>query len=90
MQKKPPDHGDLQAPPPAARTAAEGMTEARTLVRRYLPDVARFLAGVVLSPESEAGLHTKVVAAGKFLELGGVLPQPTPSAPAAGDGAGDA
>jgi hypothetical protein len=51
--------------------------------------MARVLAAIALSPDSEAGMHTKVLAISKLMELGGALPQPTPSAPSAGDGADD-
>lgn len=76
------------APEPSATSAPEGMEQARVLARRYLPNTVRLLAGIALGPDSEAALHTKMLAAKQIMELAGVIPQATPAPPheRAGDG----
>jgi hypothetical protein len=57
------------------------MEVAREMARRYLPDAVSFLAGLAFAPDSEAPLHTKMLATKELVSIAGV-PQPTPAAPA--------
>jgi hypothetical protein len=91
---KQPRETDLRvtAPSPSADSPSDGTTEARTLAKRYMVDAVQLLAGVAFSPDSEAALHTRVLAAKQIVEIAGVVP-PTPVAPSyegAGNGAGSA
>jgi hypothetical protein len=55
-------------------------------------DAVKLLAGVAFSPDSEAALHTRVVAAKQLIDVAGVSPPP-PAAPSlidSGNGAGAA
>jgi len=67
-----------EAPSPSATSAPEGMERARALARRYLPELVRLHA---LSPDSEAALHTRMLAAKEIRELAGGIPQTAPPAP---------
>jgi hypothetical protein len=71
-----------RVPPPSAAYAADGMEGARELARRYLPDAVRFLAGIALAPDSEAPLHSRMLAAKELVAIAGAIPQATPSLPA--------
>jgi hypothetical protein len=73
------------APPPSARTAAEGLEIARNEMRRYLPDFARLLVSISLAPESSAALHTRYLAAKDAIALAGAFPTPIPSLPVPSD-----
>jgi hypothetical protein len=55
------------------------MEVAREMARRYLPDAVQFLAGLAFAPDSEARLHTKMMATKELVSIAGV-PQPTPAA----------
>jgi hypothetical protein len=57
------------------------METAREQSRRFLPDIVRLLAGIALSPNSEAALHTRMLAAKALMDLAGAIPQETPSLP---------
>jgi hypothetical protein len=57
------------------------MERARALARRYLPELARLHAGIALSPDSKAALHTRMLAAKEIRELAGGIPQTAPPAP---------
>jgi hypothetical protein len=77
------------APAPAASCALEGMDSTRALARRYLPDAVRLLAGIAFASESEAALHTRMLAAKEIVAIAGAIPQATPTPPPyeeAGDG----
>jgi hypothetical protein len=63
------------------------MTEARSLAKRYMSDAVRLLAGIAFAPDSEAPLHTRMLAAKQLIEVAGVVP-PTPVAPSH-EGTGD-
>lgn len=63
------------------------MESAREMARRYLPDTVRLLAGIALA-QSEAALHTKMLAAKEIVAIAGAIPQATP-APPPYEGAGD-
>lgn len=81
------------APLPSATSAPDGMERARAMARRYLPDAVHLLAGIALSPDSEAALHTRMLAAKEIRDLAGGIPQTAPPAPQPqdedGDGGGD-
>ena len=77
-----------EAPSPSATSAPEGMERARALARRYLPDLVRLHAGIALSPDSEAALHTRMLAAKEIRELAGGIPPTAPTAPQPQDGDG--
>jgi hypothetical protein len=79
------------APEPASASAPEGMERARALARRYLPNTVHLLAGIALGPDSEAALHTRMLAAKQIVEIAGVIPQATPALPhePTGDGSGE-
>ena len=68
-------------PPPSAAHASDGMEVAREMARRYMPDAVQFLAGLAFAPDSEAPLHTKMMATKELVSIAGV-PQPTPATPA--------
>jgi hypothetical protein len=77
-----------EAPSPSATSAPEGMERARALARRYLPELVRLHAGIALSPNSEAALHTRMLAAKEIRELAGGIPPTAPPAPQPQDGEG--
>jgi hypothetical protein len=68
------------APAPSSTSASEGMERTRALARRYLPDLVRLHAGIALAPDSEAALHTRMLAAKEIRELAGGIPQMAPPA----------
>ncbi len=79
-------------PTPSSENPSDGVTEARSLAKRYMTDAIRLLAGIAFSPDSEAALHTRVLAAKQLIEVAGIAP-PTPVAPSyegAGNGGGTA
>ena len=78
------------APVPLAKTATDGVEDARQIARMYLPDSVRLLASIALSKDSEAALHTRMLCAKEIVAIAGVLPQPTPSPPQPQDEGGDA
>jgi hypothetical protein len=61
-------------PTPSAETPADGVAETRALARRYLPDATRFLAAVAFGKDTEAGLHTRMIAAKAIIDVAGVIP----------------
>ena len=69
------------APDPTSDSTQEGIDAARSLSRRYLPDVVRLLAGVALHPDTDAAVHTRVMAAKSIIEIAGGMPQAFPEAP---------
>ena len=83
MAKKPFDTQQRlpEAPSPSATSAPDGMERARALARRYLPQLVRLHAGIALSPDSEAALHTRMLAAKEIRELAGGIPQTAPPPP---------
>jgi hypothetical protein len=83
MAKKPFDNLQRlpEAPSPSSASSPEGMERARALARRYLPDLVRLHAGIALAPDSEAALHTRMLAAKGIRELAGGIPQTAPTAP---------
>ena len=70
-----------EAPSPSSASSPEGMERARALARRYLPQLVRLHAGIALAPNSEAALHTRMLAAKEIRELAGGIPQTAPPAP---------
>ena len=78
---------DLRPPAPSAQSAAEGMEATRTLARQYLPDAVKFLAALAFGKDSEAPLHSRLLAAKAIIDVAGVV-QPTPTAPSSSDGGG--
>jgi hypothetical protein len=72
-------------PPPSAQTPTVGVEEARALAKRYMTDAVRLLAGIAFAPDSEAGLHTKMLACKQLIEVAGIAP-PTPVAPGTDNG----
>jgi hypothetical protein len=77
------------APVPAAKTATDGVEDARQIARMYLPDSVRLLASIALSKDSEAALHTRMLCAKEIVAIAGVIPQPTPAPPEPYDEGGD-
>ena len=69
------------APLPSATSAPDGMERARAMARRYLPDAVHLLAGIALSPDSEAALHTRMMCAKEIVAIAGVIPQVAPAPP---------
>jgi hypothetical protein len=57
------------------------MEEAREMARRYMPNAVSFLASVAFAPDSEAPLHTRMLATKELVSIAGI-PQPTPAVPA--------
>ena len=74
-------------PTPSADSPSDGMMEARSLAKRYMSDAVRLLAGIAFAPDSEAPLHTRLLAAKQLIEVAGIA-APTPTAPSH-DGSGD-
>jgi hypothetical protein len=71
------------APPPSAQSPVQGIEDARSRARRFLPDCIDLPASIALSKDSEAALHTKMLACKELVTIAtGALPQPTPAAPA--------
>jgi hypothetical protein len=54
---------------------------ARAKARRYLPDAVDFLAAIAFAPDSEAALHTRMLAAKEVVSIAGGVPQLSPSPP---------
>jgi hypothetical protein len=50
------------------------MAEARSLAKRYMSDAVRLLAGIAFAPDSEAPLHTRLMAAKQLIEVAGIAP----------------
>jgi hypothetical protein len=76
-------------PSPSCETASDGLETGRDLARRYLVDAVRLFAAVAFG-DSEAGLHTKTLAARQIVTVAGIAPQAAPAPPpyeGAGDGA---
>ena len=69
------------SPSPSATTASDGMERARERARCFLPDTVELLAGIALSPDSEAALHTRMLCAKQLVDIAGVIPQATPTPP---------
>ena len=86
------DRGNpLSVDPPLSATANEGMEEGRALARRYLANVVRLQAAIAFGANSEAGLHTRMLAAKSIADIAGAIPQATPTAPSfEGNGSGQA
>jgi hypothetical protein len=83
------DESVSDTPTPSSATPIDGMEQARTLARRYLPDGVRFLAALAFGKDTEASLHSRFLAANLLATIAGVIPQATPTAPqidSAGDG----
>jgi hypothetical protein len=60
----------------------EGIEDARARARRFLPDCIDLLASIAFSKDSEAALHTKMLACKELVQIAtGALPQPTPAPP---------
>jgi hypothetical protein len=76
-------------PAPSAAKSGDGMKVAREQSRRYLPDIVKLLAGIALSPNSEAASHTRMLAAKQLVDIAGAIPQATPSSPLLHDPAVD-
>ena len=68
-------------PSPSAASPTDGIEQARTLARRYLPDLVQLWAGIALGRDTEAGLHTRFLAGKAISDVAGVVPQTTPTAP---------
>ena len=83
------DRNPLSIDPPLSATANEGMEEGRALARRYLANVVRLQAAIAFGANSEAGLHTRMLAAKSIADISGAIPQATPTAPSF-DGNGSA
>jgi hypothetical protein len=76
------DRGNpLSVDPPLSATANEGMEEGRALARRYLANVVKLQAAIAFGHNSEAGLHTRMLAAKSIADIAGAIPQSTPTAP---------
>lgn len=65
-------------PKPLSASQRDGLESGREMVRCCVPNLVRFLLSVSLSPDSEAPLHTKVMAAKELLSLV-PIPQAVPS-----------
>jgi hypothetical protein len=68
------------------------MKVGRDLARRYLPNAVRSYAAIAFAPDSEAALHTKVLAINGLVTLAGGIPQAIPAPPPPhdeGDGGGE-
>jgi hypothetical protein len=71
----------LSPDPPAFATALQGMEEGRALARRYLVNVVRLQAAIAFGRNTEAGLHTRMLAAKSIADIAGAVPQSTPVTP---------
>ena len=69
------------APVPSSASAPDGVERGRAKARRYLPDVVDLLAAIALSPQSEAALHTRMLAGKEIVSIAGAIPQATPLPP---------
>jgi hypothetical protein len=58
-------------PSPSSDSPSDGMTEARSLAKRYMSDAVRLLAGIAFAPDSEAPLHTRMLACKQLIEVAG-------------------
>jgi hypothetical protein len=65
------------------------MERARELARRYMSDLVLFHAGTILSPQSEAALHTRMLCAKEMRAIAFGIPQTVPEAPPPHDVDGD-
>jgi len=89
MVIKPPDrsgpreHAPRIVPTPSSASAPDGVERARIRARRYLPDAVDFLAAIAFAPDSEAALHTRMLAAKEIVSIAGGVPQLSPSPPPA-------
>ena len=77
------------APEPSTTSAPEGMERARAMARRYCPTRCACLPALRYRHESEAALHTRMLAGMEIVAIAGGIPQATPTPPPyeeAGDG----
>ena len=86
MVVKPPDRSGVRehapkVPAPSSASAPDGVERARVRARRYLPDAVDFLAAIAFAPDSEAALHTRMLAAKEIVSIAGGVPQLSPSPP---------
>jgi hypothetical protein len=70
-----------EVPVPSSTSASDGLGRGRVKARQFLPDAVDFLAAVGFSPDSEAALHTRVMAVKEIVSIAGAIPQAVPSAP---------
>jgi len=70
-----------KVPIPSSASAPDGVERARAKARRYLPDAVDFLAAIAFAADSEAALHTRMLAAKEIVPIAGAIPQATPSPP---------
>jgi hypothetical protein len=68
-----------EVPIPSSSSAPDGMERGRARARQFLPDAVDFLAAIGFSPDSEAPLHTRVMAVKEIVSIAGAIPQATPS-----------
>jgi hypothetical protein len=80
-QESPSAASYLAPDPPAFSMALQGMEEGRALARRYLVNVVRLQAAIAFGKNTEAGLHTRMLAAKSIADIAGAVPQSTPIAP---------
>ena len=76
----PPQHVPA-APPPTAADASEGMEQAQTMARRYLPDSVLLWAAIAFGDSETASLWTRLQAARLIAQLAGAIPEAVPEAP---------
>ncbi len=69
------------APEPLSASPRDGLSSGREDARCYLVNIVRLLAGIALSPESEAAPHTKMMAAKELVTIANLAPQATPAPP---------
>ena len=86
MAPKPPERPSHvpvapKVPVPSSASAPDGVERARVKARRYLPDAVDFLAAIAFVQDSEAALHTRMLAAKEIVSIAGAIPQATPSPP---------
>ena len=89
MATRPPEHSSRVErvpvvpviPVPSSASAPDGVESARAKARRYLPDAVDFLAAIAFAVDSEAALHTRMLAAKEIVSIAGAIPQATPSPP---------
>ena len=59
-------------PMPSTDDPADGVAQTRALARRYLPDATKLLAAIAFGKDTEAGLHTRMIAAKAIVDIAGV------------------
>lgn len=75
-----------EAPAPAVGTAAESMTGAQELARRYMGRCVELWASIAFAPTNQTKIWTRLQASRMLALTAGAFPEAVPGAPAPSEG----